>query len=224
MRTNRQLSAILTLVTLVALMAGGPTGSFAKSTIEGSGNLETRELDLAEFTSINVGGDFDLEITLGDAQQVTMSIDDNLWDNLEAEVHGGTLEIGWDKSCSPEGDSKVVIVVRKLDSLNIHGAADVEISGYHGKSFEFEVSGAAELEMEGTVDDLDIQVSGAGEIDTRELKAKNVKVGVSGAGNAKVFASNSFEGRVSGVGNIDYWGDPEHEKTKVSGLGDINRK
>jgi len=47
---------------------------------------------------------------------------------------------------------------------------------------------------------------------------------VSGAGEAKVFASESFEGRVSGVGSIDYWGDPEHQKTKVSGLGDINKK
>ncbi len=47
---------------------------------------------------------------------------------------------------------------------------------------------------------------------------------MSGAGEAKVYASESFEGRVSGVGNIDYWGDPEHEKTRVSGLGNITKK
>ena len=86
------------------------------------------------------------------------------------------------------------------------------------------MSGAAELEMQGEVTDLEINVSGAGEIDTRELKAKSVDISVSGAGEAKVFASESFEGRVSGVGSIDYWGQPEHQKTKVSGLGDINRK
>ena len=90
--------------------------------------------------------------------------------------------------------------------------------------FSFNVSGAAELEMNGKVDTLDISVSGAGDIDTRELMAKNVEVSVSGAGEAKVYASESFKGRVSGVGSIDYWGNPEHQSTKVSGLGDIDKK
>ncbi len=198
--------------------------SIGNDTIEGSGDMETRELDLKEFQKIDVGGAFDLEITLGDEQKVTMTIDDNLWDNLEAEVHGSTLEIGWDKNCQPDDDCTVVIVVRELKGMEIHGAADVEIEGYRGDSFSFDVSGAAELEMDGEVDRLDINVSGAGDIDTRELMAKSVEISVSGAGEAKVYASESFEGRVSGVGNIHYWGDPEHQKTKVSGLGNIKSK
>jgi len=207
------------------LAAGQATAfSFGKKTLEGSGDMETRELSLKEFDEIEVGGAFELKITLGDEQKVVMTIDDNLWDNLEAEVHGGTLEIGWDKSCSPDGECRVVIVVRELKRMDIHGAAEVLIEGYRGDSFDFNVSGAAELEMEGEVDKLEIHVSGAGEIDTRELKAKSVEISVSGAGEAKVFASESFEGRVSGVGNISYWGDPEHQKTKVSGMGNIRRK
>ena len=219
-------SVMATLVALVLLLAAGNAAafSFGKDVIEGSGDMETRTLDLKEFEAINVGGAFDLEITLGDEQKVVMTIDDNLWDNLEVEVSGGTLEIGWDKSCSPEGDCRVEIVVRKLEEVDIHGAAEVEIRDFHGDSFSFDVSGAAELEMDGTVDKLDINVSGAGDIDTRDLKAKSVKISVSGAGEAKVYASESFEGRVSGVGSIDYWGDPEHQRTKVSGIGDINRK
>ena len=219
-------SVVTTLVAVVLFLAAGQATafSFGKDVIEGSGDMETRTLDLKDFDSINVGGAFDLEITLGDEQKVVMTIDDNLWDNLEVEVSGGTLEIGWDKSCSPEGDCRVEIVVRKLEEVDIHGAAEVEIRNFHGDSFSFDVSGAAELEMDGTVDKLDINVSGAGDIDTRNLKAKSVKVSVSGAGEARVYASESFEGRVSGVGSIDYWGDPEHQRTKVSGMGDISRK
>ena len=116
MRTHRMLLALVAALTLFVCAGPLAADSLAKSSIEGSGNPETRELDLAEFNSINVGGAFELEITLGDAQQVTMTIDDNLWDNLETEVHGGTLEIGWDKSCNPDSDSKVVIVVRGTGS------------------------------------------------------------------------------------------------------------
>jgi hypothetical protein len=224
MRANRLLPVILTILILPALAGGAHAFSFGKDTIEGSGKMETRTLDLAEFSAIDVGGAFDLEISLGDEQKVVMTIDDNLWDNLEAEVHGNRLELGWDKSCSPDGHCTVVIVVRELEKVDVHGAADVEINGYRGTSFEFNVSGAAELEMDGEVDDLEISVSGAGEIDTRDLKAKSVEIYVSGAGEAKVYASESFEGRVSGVGNIDYYGDPEHSRVKVSGMGDIDRK
>jgi hypothetical protein len=225
MMRSRYLVIPALLAMALVLTAGNATAfSFSKDTIEGSGNMETRELNLKEFDAIDVGGAFELEITMGDEQKVVMTIDDNLWDNLEAEVNGSTLEIGWDKNCDPDGDCTVVIVVRELKEIDIHGAAEVEIEGYRGDSFTFDVSGAAELEMDGEVDDLDISISGAGEIDTRDLKAKSVKITVSGAGEAKVYASESFEGRVSGVGSIDYWGDPEHQKTKVSGLGDINRK
>ena len=224
MRSRFLVPAALAAMVLLATAGQATAFSFGKNSIEGSGDMETRELNLKEFDEIDIGGAFDLEITMGDEQKVVMTIDNNLWDNLEAEVHGRTLEIGWDKSCSPDGDCTVVIVVRELEGMNIHGAADVEIEGYRGDSFDFNVSGAAELEMEGEVDNLEIHVSGAGDIDTRELKAKSVEISVSGAGQAKVFASESFEGRVSGVGNIDYWGDPEHQKTKVSGMGNIKRK
>ncbi len=224
MRSRYSLMAALVAMVLIITAGNAAAWSFGKDTIEGSGKMETRQLDLKEFDAIEVGGAFDLEITLGDEQKIVMTIDDNLWDNLEAEVHGSTLEIGWDKNCQPDDDCTVVIVVRELKGMEIHGAADVEIEGYRGDSFSFDVSGAAELEMDGEVDRLDINVSGAGDIDTRELMAKSVEISVSGAGEAKVYASESFEGRVSGVGNIHYWGDPEHQKTKVSGLGNIKSK
>ncbi len=224
MRSRYLVIPALLAMALFLTAAEATAFSFGKDTIEGSGKMETRELNLKEFDSIDVGGAFELEITLGDEQKVVMTIDDNLWENLEAEVHDSTLEIGWDKSCNPDGDCTVVMVVSELKGIDIHGAAEVEIEGYRGDSFTFDVSGAAELEMDGEVDDLEINISGAGEIDTRDLKAKSVKITVSGAGEAKVYASERFEGRVSGVGSIDYWGDPEHQKTKVSGLGDINRK
>ena len=222
MRSRYSVMAAFVAMVLIITAGNAAAWSFGKDTIEGSGKMETRQLDLEEFDEIDVGGAFDLEITLGDEQKVLMTIDDNLWDNLEVEVNGSTLEVGWDKSCQPDGKCTIEIVVLELKAMDIHGAAEVEITGYHGDSFEFDVSGAAELEMDGEVDRLEINVSGAGEIDTRDLKARAVEISVSGAGEAKIYASESFEGRVSGVGDITYYGNPEHVKTKVSGMGSID--
>ncbi len=57
-----------------------------------------------------------------------------------------------------------------------------------------------------------------------ELVAREVEIGISGAGDATVHATESLKARVSGVGNITYYGDPEHKRTKVSGLGHIKGK
>ena len=158
------------------------------------------------------------------AFDVEITIDDNLWDILTADVKHGTLELGWEENCRPDNACKVVIEVPELTEFDLRGAGDVVIERFRGSAFAFHLSGAGDLTMDGEVDDLEIRLSGAGNVDTRDLKARNVDVSISGAGNADVYASGSLKGRVSGVGNLEYWGDPETKKTHVSGLGNIERR
>jgi hypothetical protein len=219
---------IALILTLVLTVAGGQAQAWSIHKhghgIEGSGDLETRELELDEFSRIDLGGAFDLEVSFGDRQKVEVTIDDNLWDNLDADVSGGELELDWKKDCQPDRHCKIKLTVRSLEEVNIHGACDAEIEGFKGDRFAYTLSGAGDLTMDGEVDELEIQVSGAGNADTRDLKAKQVKINVSGAGNATVYASEKIRARVSGVGQVTYYGDPEEENTSVSGIGSIKRK
>ena len=219
-------SIVVTLVLLLALAATSTqAGWFGRSRgIEGSGDLETRTLDLGDFDSIDVGGAFDLLVTQGDRYEVKVTIDDNLWDNLEARVHGHELSFDWDKRCDPDGHCRIEIITPKLKEVSVHGACDAEIHDFRGKSFKYVLSGAGSLEMDGEVEDLEIRVSGAGDADTRDLKARDVEIVVSGAGDASVYASHSIRARVSGVGSIEYYGDPEQKRTQVSGIGSIKAR
>ncbi len=221
----QRLSAVILATLLIALLAGNAAAfSFKDKGIKGSGDLETRTFDLKDFDEISVGGAFEVEVYFSRDQEVAVTIDDNLWENLEVYVRNGRLTIDWDENCRPDDDCRLELTVSSLTAMTIHGAAEVKIADFDGESFDFELSGAAELDMNGSVEDLDIQVSGAGEIDTRDLKAKNVKVRISGAGNANISASESLDAQVSGVGHISYWGDPEKKRTSVSGLGKISAK
>ena len=216
------------IITLVLTLSASQALAFSfhkhGKGIEGSGDMETRELNLNDFDMIDIGGAFDLHVTFGDHQTVKVTIDDNLWDNLEADVSSGELELDWKKSCQPDRDCLVEIVVRSLEQVNIHGAGDVEIEDFDGEDFEYGLSGAGNLTMDGQVDNLKIRISGAGNADTEGLRAKDVNISVSGAGNAKVYASESIRARVSGVGKVTYYGDPEERDTRVSGIGSIKRK
>ena len=212
------------ILTMGLVLVAGPASawSFGKG-VKGSGDLETRSFDLDSFDQIRIDGGFDLEITMGDEQIVRITIDDNLWDLLEAEVEDGTLELDWKKSCRPNGDCKINLVMRQLEKIKINGAGDVEIEDFQGKSFDFVCNGAGDLTMDGQVDELKIRISGAGDVDTRHLEAKRVDVSISGAGNAEVRASRFLKGRISGVGNLEYYGDPDEKDTRVSGIGHIHK-
>ena len=211
---------------LIAVLIAAPAsaGFFEGRGVKGSGDMETRELDLEDFSAIKIGGAFDLEIGFGDQQSVKVTIDDNLWDLLEADVRGGELELDWKKSVRPSDECRIEIVVRSLDEMNISGAGDVRIHDFAGDRFRFKLSGAADLEMDGEVDRLEIRVSGAGDIDTRDLRARDVEITISGAGSADVRATESIDAHVSGVGNIDIYGNPVHRKVRTSGLGKITDK
>lgn len=226
---NRHWKLIAAVSVLMILLSGSAMASkhnihFGHRGIQGSGDMETREIDLDDFNEVSLRGGFDVDITFGKRQQVKITIDDNLWDILEAEVDDDVLILGWEENCRPDGDCKVEIVVKSLEAFQLSGAGDISISDFDGPSFTFDLSGAGDVTMDGQVKDLDIHLSGAGNVDTRALKAENVEVSISGAGNADVYASESLRGRVSGVGNLDYYGDPKEKKTKVSGIGRISQK
>lgn len=214
---------VLTLVLSLSALAA-QAGKVPRRGIEGSGKLETRELDLATFDEIELGGAFDLHVTFGDRQKVSVTIDDNLWDNLAAEVKGGRLDLDWRKSCQPDRDCLVEVVVKSLEEVDIHGACSATIEGFQGDRFTYNLSGAGDLTMDGKVGELEIRVSGAGNADTRKLEARDVDVTVSGAGEAEVFAERSIRARVSGVGKVIYHGHPEDKDTMVSGIGSIKAR
>lgn len=217
--------ALLALSVFLPLGAGNAQAFFGKDkSIRGSGHLETRDFELEGFDEISVGGSFEVRIAFGDRQQVAVTVDDNLWDNLELKVRNGRLVVDWDKSCRPDDACRLTVTVPSLQAMTVHGAARVDILDFSGEKFAFELSGAAELEMSGAVDRLDLQVSGAGNIDTHKLQARQVKVRISGAGNAEIAVSENLDAAVSGVGNVTYWGDPARKQVAVSGLGNISAR
>jgi hypothetical protein len=61
--------------------------------ITGSGNVVTKERNLAPFTKIEVSQALDCEVTQGNDQKVVVEADDNLQDGIITTVSNGTLKI-----------------------------------------------------------------------------------------------------------------------------------
>ncbi|MEM7368790.1 MAG: head GIN domain-containing protein [Bacteroidota bacterium] len=110
----------------------------------------------------------------------------------------------------------------KTETLDLHlsGATEVELD-LNVSQLQVSLGGAAELELSGSANQADYSINGAGELDAFDLKSSDVKLAISGAGDAEVYVSNALDANVLGAGDVRYKGHPQHVRQHISGVGSI---
>lgn len=216
------LCAVAVLVPVGTAMAGNLFGW--GSGVKGSGELTTVTRQLESFDRIHSSGAFDVDVTVGQEPSVTIEFDDNLIDLIETDVRGGTLHLGSRESYRSRFDCKVKITVPSVERVTVSGSGNVVVHGLTGEVFECKLSGSGSITAEGEVEEFEASISGSGDIDARDLKARSAFARVSGSGEIAVFASDDFDGHVSGSGDIFYYGNPSKTSIDVSGSGRIKAR
>ena len=211
-------------VVLVACLAASASAGWFDNGVKGSGDLVTQTYDLDDCHRILLRTGLDITVTFGDRQEIALTVDDNLVELYEIDVQDGRLIIDADKNPRPHRKTRLEVTLKALDHLKISGAGDIEIIDVAGEDLELVIDGAGDLEVDGTVTNLEITVNGAGDIDAKRLEAEHVVVTVNGAGDVAAHASVSADLTINGVGDIDIYGKPEQFAQSIHGLGDIDRK
>jgi len=216
-----------TVTLLVTLMAGSVSADwfgFNSRGVKGSGDVVTEERDVKPFKRIESNGAADIYITVGDELSVKVTFDDNLIDLIETEVRGKTLKIGNRENYRSRNGCKIEISVPELERVYLRGSGDVLVERLEAEFFEFKLAGSGSLVAEGTTDELEVRLSGSGDIDTRDLIAQEAYVSLSGSGEVKVHAEESFDGSLSGSGDIAIYGNPADFSKSISGSGSIRKR
>ena len=213
-------SKIILLVTLIGIVITG-CGFWG---IRGNGRVKEEKRTIEDFQRIEAGGAFTIKINVGQPTSLKITAEDNLLEYIKTNIKGNTLKIETRKNISPRKKILIEITTPELDFINGSGANNITVIGIKGSEFDASLSGAGNISLSGEVEKFKAELSGAGNINAKELKARDVRVSVSGAANADVYAKQSLEASVSGVGSIDYYGNPPETKTNVSGVGSISRK
>lgn len=187
---------------LVGIVITGCDG-IGTQTIHGSGAVESMEVEVADFEGVSVTGTCNVEIEIGDVQSVEFYAQSEILDVLTYQVSNGILEIGFKNgyNVNTSEEIRAEITIPSVNYAGITGAGD------------FEFSGAQQ-------DELDIYISGAGNIDGFDMPVNNCTIRISGTGNCEVHVIDHLDVSISGVGNIWYRGNPTVD-TDVSGVGNI---
>jgi len=209
----------------------------------GNGKMEEIQTEVQSFDEIFVGGNFDVTLIPSDKNSVLISADENLMKYINVEVHNSSLNINTVHSLKSSKGIRITVNYTKLTGIYSTGASKItHNNALKAHEFEIDLSGTGSIELELDVDTTSVTmtgaglvklngktsllsavISGAGGLVASDLIAQNCDISLSGVGGASVYATDKLEANISGIGGIQYSGNPAHIEKSITGLGKITQ-
>ncbi len=200
----------------------------ACSGVQGNGKKGEEKRKVETFSELEVNGGFHVALQLDGPSEgeVTLNLsgDENLLPLWKTTVSQGRLRFHAEKQLWTDLPLTVEARMPPLKNVLFQGSAEGTLKGISGDKFVIETSGSSDLALEGTIKELEIHVSGSGQINAYGLKAEKVLVKISGSGAAQVQAAAKLQVDISGSGKVEYWGSPAEVVQNISGSGELVKK
>ncbi len=204
--------------------------------IVGNGQVVSQERRAGAIHGIRVANALNVVITQGAAQEIKVEADENLQEYIIVEEKNGILSVHQrnNTSLSSRKDIAVYVSAAAFDRLYASGAGKIRstnrleadeklvITASGASEIDIDVkvprvnadlSGASTLKIKGETRDLLVSASGSSRASAFDLLAENTNVDVSGASNARVFASVKLDIVASGASEVRYRGDATVNKS-----------
>lgn len=203
----------------------------------------TKSYTVDDFNQVEISGAFKVTLIPSKNNEIILHVDENLVKYIEIKVRGNKLFVETDRRLISRDGIEIDIPVNRLTNIFSSGASDIkseealsskdlaiDVSGA-GKvdlkldvqSVNLDLSGATMVYLEGAAKHLEVDMSGAGSLEADGFEVENCRVDISGVGHALVNVTGTLNAQVSGLGKVEYVGDPESVKGDVSGIGNINK-
>jgi len=149
----------------------------------GSGEVESMEVSLPDFTGVSVTGTCDVDIQIGDLQSVELIAQPQILDVMTYEVKNHILHIGFKHGITIKRSKEISaeIVIPAVSYIAVTGAGNFKLDGSRQ---EF----------------LDIYITGTGDVNAFDMEVDDCMVSISGAGMCEL--NPSLTSDISGVGNV----------------------
>lgn len=190
--------------------------------VRGNGHIKTEERTVSTFTEIDVGGAFEIEWQSG-SPAFRITTDENLLSYVKSSVSDDTLHLRTHEQIWPTQGIKVLISSPTRTGARIRGAVKLTAKQLTGPKFALEASGASRVSLNGNIDELLADMTGASELDASSLQTKTAEISTTGAGDAEVAVAETLKVAITGAGKVSYSGNPTIEK-HITGAGSVRRK
>jgi len=184
---------------------------------------ETRSA--SDFTGINASSVFNIIVSKGNTESLTIEADDNVMQYVRSEVKNGVLYLYIDNSKQFRNIKilKASIVMKNLDKVTLSGACKLTANDlFTPEKFKIDCSGASSMDVNLNTDILNIEASGASKIQIKAKVAGDTNLSISGASKIQgELKTANLELSSSGVCSVELSGSAINFKINMSGVSKI---
>ena len=191
--------------------------------VRGNGQIKTEERQVGAFANLDTGGAFEIEWQNG-SPAVRITTDENLLPYVETNVSGDTLHLRTREHLWPAHGIKVAISSPTRAGGKMRGAVKLTVKQLSGPIFALEARGASQISLDGSVDRLLVDMTGASQLAAAGLQAETAEISTTGAGDAEVAVTDTLKVVITGAGKVTYSGNPPTIKKQITGAGSIRHK
>jgi len=191
--------------------------------VRGNGHLTTDQRTVTAFSEIEAEGAFEIEWRSG-APALGITTDENLLPYIEGRNIDNRLRLHSRDRIRPTHGVKIVASSPTRSAAKLTGATRLSATQLSGAKFAVESTGAARVTLDGTVDELLADMTGASELKAKSLQTKIVQISTTGAADADISVSDTLKVSITGAGKVNYSGNPPTIEKHVTGAGSIRHK
>jgi len=204
---------------------------------------QREDRSISGFTRLEVSSSFEVILTQGNSESLTIEADEHIIDKIKTRVTGNTLEVYTKGTIRNYKVMRVYITFKQLESIELSGAVKItadqslqfdrlklDISGACSLEFDMEadrldldLSGASKLILNGFVNYLDADCSGSSKLMLAGLKTKTIFLDSSGATTAEFWVTELLDVKSSGASNVRYKGEPKTVNLDNSGASSVKK-
>lgn len=197
------------------------------NSIKGKGGTVTEIRNVTGFNKISLSINADVSYVQDSIFFVEISAQQNVLEAITTDVSAGELKIDFNKWVRKHSNIHFTIHSPDLRGLDISGSGNIEATGNITTSdLDINVSGSGNIVLSSvTSDELEAKISGSGNINISAGTVTNQKATISGSGDMTMdgLTASSSYCKISGSGSISVWVTDQLDAT-ISGSGDIRYK
>jgi hypothetical protein len=129
-----------------------------------------------------------------------------------------------DKTYWPAQGLKVSITAPDVRRFRLLSKSELTIQAYDQDSFTLAVAGAGDVTAAGRTRDIELDISGSGDVDLSDLSTTDARVDISGSGDATLAPTGEAAISISGSGDVDLTTRPARLTQDITGSGDVDER
>lgn len=209
--------------------------------IEGEGQLQNKNAQLAEFNEIEVNIPAQVHLKQGSEHKASFRTNKNLINIISFEVKRGKLTIDADPCIKSASEMNIYLSFKNLQAAEMNGTAallssdmieskslDLTMNGsgradirLNCTDLETEINGTSDVIFAGNCKNHEINLQGSGKINTYNMISEKADIELNGTGTAKLTAIKELDIEINGTGTVFYKGKPEKVNTQINGTGKV---